>query len=427
MIARLGILYTQIRNSLWALPIAICIGGGALAVIAARLEIRPGGDPVWWLYSGDATTASAFISNLLSAMITMATLAVSITMVVLTLAAQSLGPRLIPIFMGDTRTKLALGLFLGTVVYLLLLLRSVVGDSDSVPNLAVTIGTSLVLTCVLALLFFVHHLSRSIVADTIIERVGQTLDTQIKDLLPEQTTTRASLTKAELRKIRTTGAAICSNQSGYVQLIDYDGIGSIAAKEDAIVLLRVRPGHLTLSGETLGWISPPSASKEVTSTITNNVVFGLERTSTQDLEYSIRQLVEIALRALSPGINDPYTACAVIDRLTVSINILLSRNRIPGFWRDDKEKMRICFPVSDFSSVIDASFDEIRRAGASMPSILIRLIDRYSQLMPKADAANRREIRRHIELVRKTGLRGLQDTADRKELEQRIRKISESG
>ena len=114
-------------------------------------------------------------------------LVISITMVVLTLAAQSLGPRLIPIFMGDTRTKLTLGIFIGTATYLLIVLRTVAAGSDNVPQLAVTLGTSLVLASVIILLFFVHHLARSIVANTIIARVGTTLNKYAATLLPAKT------------------------------------------------------------------------------------------------------------------------------------------------------------------------------------------------------------------------------------------------
>jgi uncharacterized membrane protein len=106
-------------------------------------------------------------------------------MVVLTLAAQQLGPRLIRSFMSDRRTQITLGLFTATVVYLLLVLRSTYGDTESVPNLAVTIGTALVLLCLLALLVFVHHLARSIIADTTIYRVGEALDSDVERLLPE--------------------------------------------------------------------------------------------------------------------------------------------------------------------------------------------------------------------------------------------------
>lgn len=216
MIARLSITWDRVRNSLWGVPIALIIAGGAFAVLAVHVRLPSRADPVWWLYSGDAAAAFGFLANLLTAMITMATLAISITMVVLTLAAQSLGPRLISIFMGDTRTKLALGIFLGTTVYLLIALRTVVGATDSVPNLAITVGTALVLTSIVVLLFFVHHLARSIVADTIIRRVGEALDQSIHRLLPQEKD-EAPTPPRDWQPIRDTGRHFRAKVTGYIQ------------------------------------------------------------------------------------------------------------------------------------------------------------------------------------------------------------------
>ena len=186
MFTRLLTIWERVRASLWALPLAMVLGAGLLAVATLNAQIEIGNDPVWFLYSGTAKQAPQFLSNLVSAMITMATLAISITMVVLTLAAQQLGPRLIRNFMADRRTQSSLGLFVSTVVYLLLVLRSTYGDAGSVANLAVTVGTALVFLSVVTLLLFVHHLARSIIADNVIDRVGAQLDADIRRLLPSE-------------------------------------------------------------------------------------------------------------------------------------------------------------------------------------------------------------------------------------------------
>ena len=220
MFARLSMIWNRLVTGLWALPMLMVAGAALLAILAVSLFIDPVDNVPWWLYSGDAKAASGFLANLLTAMITMATLAISITMVVLTLAAQSLGPRLIDIFMGDTRTKLVLGLFIGTVVYLLIVLRSVVGDTDSVPNLAVTIGTGLVIVSVIVLLFFVHHLARSIVSDTIIRRVGDLLDGWIEDRFPEESTDRFD-NPDDLAALAADGKSIAATTTGYIQAIGH--------------------------------------------------------------------------------------------------------------------------------------------------------------------------------------------------------------
>src|SRR5690606_12771843 len=186
MTARLTAFWAYLKESLWAVPLAMVVLAAALAIAAVEVRLVPA-DSAWWIYGGSSENAAEFLSSLLSSMINMATLAISITMVVLTLAAQQLGPRLIFNFMGDHRTQLALGTFIGTAVYLLLVLRIVQGRGlGSVPNLAVTIGTVLVLVSVVTLVLFVHHLARSIVADTMIDRVGTALDHAIGRYLPER-------------------------------------------------------------------------------------------------------------------------------------------------------------------------------------------------------------------------------------------------
>jgi uncharacterized membrane protein len=416
-------IWDRVRNSLWGVPIAIVIVAGAAAVVAVQLKLPSRSDPVWWLYSGDAAAASGFLANLLTAMITMATLAISITMVVLTLAAQSLGPRLIPIFMGDARTKLALGIFLGTTVYLLIALRTVVGATDSVPNLAITVGTALVLTSIVVLLFFVHHLARSIVADTIIRRVGEALDQSIHRLLPQKQD-EAPMPPQDWQPIRDTGRHIRADATGYIQAIDHEAAVAEAKKADATVALNCRPGHFVLRDEILGWGTPPEVIDDDTAAaLASAIVCGPDRTPYQDLEYSIRQLVEIALRALSPGVNDPFTACAVLDRITASIEIIMRSGSPQSIWRDDEDAVRLLVPASDFDGIVDAAFNQIRQAGARQPAILIRLVDRLGQLLDHADTVQSDALTRHIDLALATGLANLVDEADRVVLSERVTAI----
>jgi len=415
MFARLSMIWNRLRTGLWALPIAVVLAAFLLAVLAASVSFDPGNVPVWWLYSGDASSASGFLANLLTAMITMATLAVSITMVVLTLAAQSLGPRLIHIFMADTRTKLALGLFIGTVVYLLIVLRSVVGDTESVPNLAVTLGAVLVVTSVIVLLFFVHHLARSIVADTIIARVGDALDGWIPDHFPQKDAGGSDLAAVPVPP-EADGRQVRSRATGYIQVVDYEAAVDAACATGVTVALYCRPGHFVLCDDVIAWLWPPEpVDDDLERALIETIVVGDTRTPVQDIEYPIRQLVEIALRALSPGVNDPYTAVAVIDRLAGSISAIMSRGNPQSLWRDGEDVVRLIVPTTSLDGILDAAFNEIRQSGAAPPAILIRLVDRLAPLLAQADGRQARAISRHIDLVRATGERAIADEADRRD------------
>jgi uncharacterized membrane protein len=419
MVPRLLTLWHRLRSSLWALPLLMVLVAAVAAIVAVHVPVRQGEDPVWFLYSGDAEEAPQFLANLVTAMITMATLVVSITMVVLTLAAQQLGPRLIRSFMADRRTQATLGLFVATVVYLLLVLRTTYGDSGSVPNLAVTGGTVLVLLCLVALLVFVHHLARSIIADNTIERVGEALDGDIARLLPDKDDEQA---KAPDKRPADTGAPLKLKSSGYVQALDHGGLVEIAEEADAVIEISFKPGRHVVEGSTFAWINPAGAATDaVRDSVEGCLLLGGERASVQDLEASIRQLVEVAMRALSPSISDPFTAMAVIDRLTTSLAKIMKRGMPKCVWTDKDGEVRLLAPRSTFADIVEEAFRQIRQHGHDEPAILIRLVESMGQLMAQADHAQRGVLEEQIEIVVETGRRNIAQKQDLAVLEQRAK------
>ena len=421
MIPRLLTFWYAIRSSLWALPLAMVAVACALAVTALNIDVRLGDSPVWFLFSGGSNQAPQFLSSLVTAMITMATLAISITMVVLTLAAQQLGPRLIGNFMGDRRTQAVLGLFIATVVYLLLVLRSAYGQGNSVSNLAVTGGTVLVLICIATLLLFVHHLAQSIVADNVIDRVGARLDGDILRLLPKE-----APEQPERPDLKQQGAPVLLSYGGYVQAIDFGSIVAAAAEADAVVELAIRAGQHAVPGRILAYVTPKKAANDaLCHAIQNAVLVGRQRTAVQDLEFSIRQLVEIALRALSPGINDPYTANAVVDRLTLSIALIMTRSNAKSVWSDAEGKTRLEAPVSTFEGITDAAFNEIRQQ--ALPAVLIRMAESLGQLLQQADKAHCLALQKHLKLVVDAGRRSIAAEEDLDDLEASVEEADDEG
>lgn len=419
MLARLLRLWQWIRTSLWSLPLLMVLCAVAAAVAALKFPILAGGDPVWWLYSGSAKQAPEFLSGLVSAMITMGTLVISITMVVLTLAAQQLGPRLIHSFTADRRTQVCIGLFIATIVYLLLVLRSAYGTVNQVSNLAVTIGTVFVLLSVIVLPLFVHHLARTIVSDTVIWRVGRSLDAAARNLLPAEDEEREAPAAPE--QFRGRGLPIRLHGSGYIQVIDHARLVECAQSLNAMIALELRAGHHTIAGTVVGWITPvPEDGDAVAREINDAILLGSERTPLQDIEYPILQLVEVALRALSPGINDPHTAVASIDRLGQSIGLIMRRGPAPQTWRDENHVIRVISSASTFEGIVDAAFNEIRQVGGKQPSILIRLAETLTQLAEVAPPQHRDVLQRHLSLVLEAGRRNIESTYDLKQLEERI-------
>lgn len=410
MLARLNSLLLRIRGSLWALPLAVAAVCAILALVALDLDL-PWTSEVAWLYSGGASQAPEFAASLVGAMITLTALAFSITMVVLTLAAQQLGPRLIQIFMRDRGTQGTLGLFIGTVVYLLLVLRALGGSSEGqTPALAITGGTGLVLSSVIALLFFVHSLAQSIVSDNVIVRVGQALEEAILETFPAETPPDGSPAPEG-------GMPVRLKPRGYVQQIDYEGLVRAAKRHKATIVLSYHVGAHVIDGEVDARVN---AADDLSGEIARYIVIGQLRSDSQDPEWSQRQLVEIALRALSTGINDVFTALAVIDRLTRALALLQARGEAPQTWRDEDGVPRVFGSAPTFDLLIAAAYDQIREAGVGHSAVIRRLAENLRKLAGLANARHVHALKRQFDLLDRTARR-VTDDADRLLIDTAIR------
>jgi len=433
MPARLATVAELVWTSLWFIPALMAMAAAmvAWAAIEATGPLPARDVALWTWHSGTARDAATLTAALLTALITMASLAVSITMVVLTLAAGQLGPRLIRNFMGDRRTQFAIGFFLAGIVYLVLVHRSLREDmpEESVPHLAVTGCTVMLLLCVGVLLLFTHHLARSIVSDTVIARVGDALDRTIDHL----TTAAGAGEIEESRAPPSSRTILALPVGGYVQSIDCEGLVTLAREHDCRFDMAFRPGHHLFPGGHHIRVDRPVADPATLSAAARRcVAVGTDRTANEDPEFSIRQLVEVALRALSPGINDPFTAIVVIDRLGLSLARAMSRDPIPRIWRDDDGVVRLTVPMSTFRGIVDASLNQIRQSAGSHPDVLIHMADMIGRLGEIANREmHRGPLERHLSLVLAAGRRGIEEPADLAELEDRAsaagERLSEPG
>jgi uncharacterized membrane protein len=372
-----------LRGQLWIVPLILSILALVLAywVLAFGASVIADWDDgeLWWLYGGDASSARDLLSSLLSGLMTMTSLVVSVTFVILTLAANQLGPRLIPIFMGDRQIQIVLGLFLGTILYVLVVLRSLdeTLGPEGVPHAAVTVGSALTVVCLFALLFYVHKVARAIVADSIVARVAHDLHNGVRSMLAEPGESEDPGPKDTPPAVGT----VSLGRSGYIQVIDYDRLVSLACWEDTLLQVKVQAGHFVLKGGEHVIIHATRLPDDgAVVAIREAFVVGDERSPAQDLEFGLRQLVEIALRALSPGINDPYTAIAVLDRLGAALEEIFQRSLQPTALRDKEGAVRVIAQRSDAQGLTDAAFDPIRQAGQEIPAVLIRMADVLGQL-----------------------------------------------
>jgi uncharacterized membrane protein len=404
----------------------MCVVAVVLAIIALQIDEKFPTKP-WWLNRGDGAQASTFLSSLLSSMITMTTLVVSITMVVLTLAASSLGPRLIRSFMGDWRTQSILGMYVAAIVYIFILLRSIDSglSKDAVPHVAISIGSAICLGCVILLLFFVHHLGRSIIADVVIQRVGNDLDRGIERLTTPLGEEGANSDQAKVKfdndeKPERDGAIVLISKSGYVQGIDIAKLVELCRLKKARLVLPCRPGQHVIANTKAAKFTPAeSLTPEIALAVNDAILAGPEPAAANDLEFGVRLLVEIALRALSPGINDPFTAISVIDRLGVSLALLLGRNEIPAVHSDENGTARVFVPPTRFEDILEAAFNQIRQASAGKPDITIRMLKILSslQMCSRRDVDGEALIRQG-RIVRDAARRQVEEPVDLAAIEQ---------
>lgn len=377
-----------VRSKFWLLPGLIMIASAGLAwwLLTDGDVIGPDTEATrWWLYSGEAATARDLLSSLLGGLMTMTSLVVSITFVILTLAASQLGPRLIAIFMRDRQIQGVLGLFIGTILYIVLIMRSL-DDTlgrEGVPHLAITTGTVLSILCLLALVFYLHKIARLIVADNVVTAVSHELRQTFIAILPllrDQDDSDEGAWRAETDQ---PAWSLSLGKSGYVQVVNYQDLQALAQKHGSVLEVMVRAGHHVLEGgEHVIVRSESEPSEAIKTKIRAAFTVGQSGTSAQDPEHGIRQLVEIATRALSPGINDPFTAIAVIDQLGSSLEIAFARGHQTRIFRDEDGGVRVVADRTDDEGLLATAFNSIRQAGGGYPAIMIHLAGIIQKLAP---------------------------------------------
>jgi len=414
--------WDAVHTSLWVIPGLMFLCGAALA--AGMLQLEPSWSARhlghgWWTASGNGEDARNLLSVLLTAVITMASMAFSVTVVALSLAANTYGPRLIRMFRADRGNQIVLGIFILTSVYLLLVLQSVHGEWDpaQVPQAAVSMGSILALASVLALLAFIQGVASSMTASEVVLRVRKELDAAINELPKLQDNKNTSSALAE--DFRKAATHIQLPSEGYVQSVEYDELVQWASKRGVTIKLEFRPGDFVVEGDRKVLVHPcPDDPEKVRKQIEKFIVSGQHRTPTQDIEFAIRHLVEVAVRALSPGVNDPFTAMAVIDRLRGGLARLANRQMPPEKLQDRSGITRILRRVTTYSGAVDAALDQIRQAGSEKPAILIHLLEAISGIVAHTQVEEQRDaLARHVSLIRAAGLRDVKEPADREDLE----------
>ena len=411
MNARILKLVNQLREAFWPVPGAMVLAGILLAI--ALLGVDRNVDlPAWmtnsnWLYNGGGAGARTLLGAIASSTIGVAGTVFSITIAALSLAAGQMGPRLLRNFTSDRGVQLSLGAFLGTFSYALMVLSSVRTQEEGAftPHLALSFGVLLAFACVATLVYFVGHMANRINVDTVIELVSEDIRLAMKSTVADKAQTEPPPATFWLN-----ATTIVDKRRGYLQQLDEASLANWAAKHGTAIRLLVRRGDYVFPGAPIALMSVQVPEAE--EAVVNATALARTRGSAGDLEYAVRQLVEVAVRALSPGINDPQTAMSVLNRLGVALCDLAGAHLRSGVTTRD-DAVALVAPSLTYGGLVNVMFHMIRQNASGSPAVMIRALDVLSSVIAcESNDARREVLLHHADLVWADAQRSIDNAAD---------------
>ena len=413
----------SLSDTFWLLPGGMVVAGILLGNGLVALD-RGGAVPQWliespWLYSGGGTGARTLLGAVVSSTIGVAGTVFSITIAALSLAAGQMGPRLLRNFTRDRGNQLTLGAFLGTFSYALMVLRSVRTQSEGefVPHLSLSIGILLAFVCVGTLVFFVGHMAGRINVDTVIDLVSEDVRRAIIRLMHD-----APQPSPPSDGHWSAATPVLDPRRGYLQQLDNTGLASWAAANGTAMRLLVRPGDYVFPGAPIAFTT--SAVNGAEDAIRSATAVGGQRVSADDLEFSVRQLVEVGVRALSPGINDPHTAMSVLDRLGAALCDAAPLHLATGVSLHDGRAVLVV-PAIDYGGLTDAMFHMLRQNAAGSTAVLAHQLDVLTAVAGcERDPGRLAELQRHADLVLGDAERDVSTPADLEDIRVRHQRFA---
>ncbi len=435
-----GIRYVRhVWTSFWFLPLVMSLAGGLAGYLSISVD-----ETGWARQLADkklvlAITvdgARSVISTVAGGIITMASLVFSLTFVALTLMSQQLGPRLIQIFVRDRFAQFTFGSFTGSFLFCLFVL-AVTGTGkkgEFVPVFSTLLVIVVAIASFCMMILYINHVANSIQADTLIARLGRQLSAAIDELFVEARTGQGSKDEDknasdEVKKVRQelqkSDLEIEAAASGYVAAIDTEALVDILCKHDLRAATLVRPGHFVTRG--LGLLKVDNKlTEEDFGAFCKEVQEAFNIESTRSLseagEFEVNALVEVALRALSPGINDSYTANACIDQLVSAISSLAEAPLKPRLVKDADGRPRLLLYSQGFSHFINISFHPIRHAARDNPLVLSRLLNACRVLLSLRDISDEdtKAVNQHLIALEETIENNVSTGEDRDHLLERL-------
>jgi len=404
---------TKLRSqrdiNLWRIPLQLSLAATALFGLTLIPDILDKYGVIHipsWLTMGSIDDARAILSAMMGAVATVLALIFSVALLVLSMVATLFGPRLLYRFLQDWVTQVTIGLFMATFVYICLVFLVTHEDSQSsfIPQISLITSWVLVVLSFGFLVYYSHRVASSIqnpdmigaIVDDLYVAAGGAHVSGAGEGAGAVPDDAAILNQAE------TGAIVPCPKSGYLQHVDHVSLVAAARAAGAVIVLRFRPGQFVLRGEPLAAIIPPGNARGIEAAIDRGIRIGRHRTLTQDSEFGIAQVVEIAIRALSPAVNDTFTGVACVDWLADALLTLAERPPLEGNWYDTGSMLRVWMPPVRLERLIKLAFDQIRQASTTTPAVLIRQLEAIRRLAPRLPDACRKELSEQADAIRES-------------------------
>ena len=413
-IARLRALWRDIYESLWLLPALFTAAALALAWLLVHadpyLPDSLNRRSISWLFGGGADGARGVLSAIAGSIMTVTGVVFSVTIVALQLASSQYTPRVLRTFMADRSNQFVLAVFIGTFVYALAVMRTIHGSGDGyeafVPALAVTAGFVFAIISIGCLIYYIHHAARSIQIETIMANVTadalRTVRAEYsKEAQPEFEWSPPDLPVHVIR----------ASEPGYLTALDEKALLKAARSTSCIISVEAEFGQFVYPDMPLARLWGNAVGDEIADDVRNAFATGAARTQHQDPMLGIVELVDIAVKALSPGINDPTTAMNAFDRLGEILLEIGKRHRFTQIQAEDGATIILARPT--FAAAVELAVDQIARYGATNPAVIERIasvLGRIASLMP---AERHATLRAQLERVRVLALERLQLPHDR--------------
>jgi uncharacterized membrane protein len=433
---KLMFFWDELTATFWFIPVLIlftslCLAFG-LIYIDSIAKFQPGGIG-HYLLIGSPDSARRVLSIISGAMIGVAGTVFSITLVALSLASSQFGPRLLKNFMYDRINQVVLGSYISTFLYCLIVLNSIKGNDQFtfIPAFSVLFALITAIGNIILLIVFIHHIAVSIQADNVISNINESLSDNVRNLYPEKVghglPEKGMEDEELLKSLRTYRYNVNVTKSGYLQYLDGESFLNFAVKNNALVELFYRPGDYLVEGMELATIyADIKMEQDELNRCRSYFLTGKVRTPQQDTEHSIHQMVEIACRALSPGVNDPYTAIACIDNLTSAMCYLSGVNFPSKYRYDDERTLRVIVKPLTYEGIFDAAFNQIRQFGHSIPSVAVRLMEAFIVIDGFTDNRQQKDVlKKHVRMVLNMAEKTFEEPNDLNDLKERSKLIAD--